>query len=73
MKIEPLDLADFNLVSLENGTPHCEKHGAMNKLTRHRDGGGIWRCVVVAGKKNECICRAGCLETRTTIITPPRQ
>jgi hypothetical protein len=67
MKIEPLDCADFSLVELKV-TPHCVKHGAMNKLTAD----GIWRCVTVAGFKRvndnnatgkihkENICRAGC-------------
>ncbi len=33
--------ADFNLVEISNGTPHCKVHGAMNRLTAN----GIWRCM----------------------------
>ena len=63
-----LNDADFNLVILKDGTPHCKIHGAMNKITED----GIWRCITVAGyiKKingnniskihRETICRAGC-------------
>ena len=73
MQIEPLKLADFDLVELKTTnecapTPHCKKHGAMNKITSD----GIWRCITVAGFKvkvngksrsdvhRETICRAGC-------------
>ena len=68
MKIKKLENADFNLVDIKNGTPHCNLHGAMNKTTKE----GIWRCVTVAGferiingnnvseKHKENICRAGC-------------
>lgn len=77
MNIEPLDIADFSLVEIKDGTPHCKTHGAMNKLTRHEDGGGIWRCITVhsitkirdgnqiSKKENDCVCRAGCIEIRT--------
>lgn len=59
--------SDFSLVYL-NHTPHCKKHGAMNKITKD----GIWRCITVTGYKTikkgnsvskkhiETICRAGC-------------
>ena len=75
MKIEPLDIADFDLVELKTTnecapTPHCKKHGAMNKITPD----GIWRCITVSGYEEvrngnavgrihlETICRAGCFE-----------
>lgn len=77
MKIVPLELADFDLVEVKttnecNPTPHCKQHGAMNKITMHEDGGGIWRCLSVHSrtkilkgnsigyKENDCVCRAGC-------------
>ncbi len=34
-----------------NGTPHCKKHGAMNKVSKD----GIWRCLM---------CGVGCFELR---------
>lgn len=77
MKIVPLDLSDFSLVEVKttnecNPTPHCKNHGAMNKITLHADGGGIWRCISVhsittiikgnqiSKKENDAVCRAGC-------------
>jgi len=79
MNIIELDLADFSLVEVKttnncNPTPHCKLHGAMNKITVHGDGGGIWRCLSVhsittikiknsiSKKENDCVCRAGCLQ-----------
>lgn len=73
--IEPIDLADFSLVEVKTTndcrpTPHCKKHGAMNKITSD----GIWRCITVSGFRTvrngnslgkvhmETICRAGCYE-----------
>lgn len=75
MKIYPLADAQFDLVEVKSTneckpTPHCKKHGAMNKITKD----GIWRCITVTGfekTKNgnsvgqihrETICRAGCSE-----------
>lgn len=69
MKIKPLPDADINLVELkgERPTPHCKKHGAMNKFTTD----GIWRCCstykwINYGKHNskfiENNCKAGCQE-----------
>lgn len=75
MKIEPLALAEFDLVEVKTTnscppTPHCKKHGAMNKITAD----GIWRCITVSGYRlvkdgkswgrqhAETICRAGCAE-----------
>lgn len=75
MKIAPLELADFDLVEVKTTnectpTPHCKKHGAMNKITAD----GIWRCITVTGYQvvingnsrgeihRETICRAGCNE-----------
>lgn len=77
MKIEPLELADFDLVEVKTTneckpTPHCKKHGAMNKITAD----GIWRCITVSGYREvwngnargevhlETICRAGCSEVK---------
>lgn len=69
MKIKPLSLANFDLVEIKNGTPHCKLHGAMNKTTKN-----MWRCITVSGYKKvingnsvgelhqETICRAGCEE-----------
>lgn len=74
MNIEPIELADFDLVEVKstnncNPTPHCKKHGAMNKVDKE----GIWRCISVVGyevrvkgkskgkKLIDGICRAGCL------------
>lgn len=63
--------ADFSLVKIKNGTPHCTKHGAMNKITKD----GFWRCITVSGyekiingnsigyKHIETVCRAGCIQT----------
>ena len=75
MKIMPIQLADFDLVEVMTTneckpTPHCKRHGAMNKITAD----GIWRCITVSGYKlvmngnargevhQETICRAGCFE-----------
>lgn len=65
----PINDADFSLVTIDGkSTPHCKKHGAMNKITAD----GIWRCISVAGYETivkgnskskihkETICRAGC-------------
>jgi hypothetical protein len=64
MKIEPINFAEFELVKIHNGTPHCIKHGAMNKMTKFEDGGGIWRCLAAVSKQNDTACRAGCIEKR---------
>ena len=76
MNIIPIEFADFELVEIKttnecNPTPHCKKHGAMNKITAD----GIWRCISVTGYRKainatggkgeehlETICRAGCYE-----------
>ena len=34
------------------GTPHCVKHGAMNKM----DPSGLWRCIM---------CNVGCFQVET--------
>lgn len=56
MTIQPIDLSDFSLVEVKTDYPcevrptsHCKLHGAMNKITIHEDGGGIWRCIHVPG------------------------
>lgn len=81
MIIREIEFSDFSLVEVKTTnecrpTPHCKKHGAMNKITAHDDGGGIWRCLSahsytlikignsVSKKENDCACRAGCLEVR---------
>ena len=66
MKIRPIDdgNSNFDLVELKETlgtkqyTPHCIKHGAMNKVSVFESGGGYWRCSAskVSG------CRAGCIE-----------
>ena len=75
MKIEAIQLADFDLVEVKTTneckpTPHCKIHGAMNKITAD----GFWRCITVSGYEaimngkargeihKETICRAGCKE-----------
>ena len=67
--MEEIEHADISLVEIKNGTPHCKKHGAMNKITKD----GFWRCISVTGFKKiingnsvgekhvETICRAGCI------------
>lgn len=79
MKVIPLELADISLVEVKTTniksckpTPHCKKHGAMNKITKD----GIWRCITVTGYTSvqdgnakgqvhrENICRAGCNWTK---------
>ena len=79
MEIEQIDLSEFSLVEVKstnecNPTPHCKLHGAMNKITSHEDGGGIWRCLAVHSrtkitngksisyKENDAVCRAACLQ-----------
>lgn len=73
MKTLPIKLAEFNLVVVKttndcDPSPHCVKHGAMNRITAD----GFWRCIAVSGytptkdgngkKHKETICRAGCLD-----------
>ncbi len=64
MKIEPINFAEISLVEIKQGTPHCLKHGAMNKITKLEDGGGYWRCLSMVTKLNDNACRAGCKEVR---------
>lgn len=84
MNIQPIlgDNSRFDKVILKTTnpdviiTPHCIEHGAMNKITKHQDGGGLWRCLTVHSrtkiqngksfsyKENEGVCRAGCEEKR---------
>ena len=69
MKIIPINFADFESVEIKttnecNPTPHCKKHGAMNKITINEDGGGYWRCVTVVSKTVDTVCRTGCCEVR---------
>jgi hypothetical protein len=67
MNIEPINFANIELVEIKNGTPHCLKHGAMNKMNVHEDGGGIWRCLSAVSKQNDTACRAGCCEKRPNL------
>ena len=67
--MQKLKDADLDLVELKDGTPHCKKHGAMNKLTKD----GIWRCVTTYkvqddGKIDENNCRAGCQISKRRLI-----
>lgn len=75
MKIKSLEYdktADFSLVELKQDypgriTPHCKKHGAMNKLN------DIWRCLSeysrddpkegeTIGVFRDRVCNACCVE-----------
>lgn len=79
MNIIALNSADLDLVEVKSTnecrpTPHCKKHGAMNKISRSEDGGGIWRCLsmvsvttvrignAIGKKENDNPCRAGCVQ-----------
>ena len=64
MVLEQINFANIELVEIKNGTPHCKIHGAMNKMNKHEDGGGIWRCLAAVSKQNDTACRAGCCEKR---------
>lgn len=69
MNIVPINFADFELVEVIakndcNPTPHCKKHGAMNKMNTLEDGGGYWRCLSYVTRENDNACRAGCCEIR---------
>jgi len=65
-KYDELPNADFNIVDFTDPTPHCNLHGAMNKMTAD----GIWRCVSTYKewweggnrKFDENNCKAGCQE-----------
>lgn len=59
MKLLEIKFADLTLVEIKNQTPHCKKHGAMNKITNFEDDSGYWRCLSVVSKNNETVCRAG--------------
>lgn len=70
MIIASINYADFELVEVKTTndckkTPHCKKHGAMNKMNVLEDGGGYWRCVTAISEDNDTACRAGCVEKRT--------
>ena len=62
-----INFSDLSLVEIKYGTPHCIKHGAMNKMNTFEDGGGYWRCVTYVTKQNDTACRAGCCEVRIDI------
>jgi hypothetical protein len=64
INIIPINYADFDLVEIKNGTPHCKKHGAMNKMNTLEDGGGYWRCLSAITTHNDTACRAGCCEIK---------
>lgn len=63
MNIFPINFSNFDLVELKK-TPHCKKHGAMNKMNILEDGGGYWRCISYVNKNSDTPCRAGCIEKR---------
>lgn len=60
--IEEINFSNISLVYIDDKTktPHCLKHGAMNKLTKFEDNRGIWRCISVISNHNDTVCRAGC-------------
>lgn len=67
MKLIPIDdsNSDFESVEINKNSPHCVKHGAMNKVSSFEEGGGYWRCITaVAGDKSENTCRSGCIQTK---------
>ncbi len=68
MKYKELPNASINLVDFSKSTPHCKRHGAMNKLTKD----GIWRCVSTYtwkddGSLKENNCLAGCQEVKEDV------
>lgn len=71
MILSPIDdkNSDFTCVTLYSInnvplTPHCTKHGAMNKVSVFPDGGGYWRCISTVSKYNDNNCRSGCIEIK---------
>lgn len=73
MEIVEIKFSDFSLVEVKSTnkckpSPHCKKHGAMNKMNVLRDGGGYWRCISSTSSQNENNCRAGCLEIRSNSL-----
>lgn len=72
MNIKPIEDAnsEFNTVYLTSthkdvqDTPHCQKHGAMNKVSVFKEGGGYWRCCTTEAT----ICRSGCIETKEATL-----
>jgi hypothetical protein len=69
MEIIPINFSYFDLVEVITTnnckpTPHCKKHGAMNKMNTLEDDGGYWRCVAYVNRDNDTACRAGCCEKR---------
>ena len=60
--MKEIRFADVSLVFIEDKTktPHCKKHGAMNKLNKFEDNSGYWRCISVVSKTVDTVCRAGC-------------
>jgi len=69
MRISEMGMSDFALVEVKTTndcqpTPHCKLHGAMNKVSVFKDGGGYWRCVSFVTRNNDNGCRAGCSEVR---------
>ena len=54
--------SDFESVFIKNKTPHCKKHGAMNKVQLFANGNGAyWRCICSVSKNNQNNCRTGCI------------
>lgn len=71
MKIIPINFSEFDLVEVKTTneckpTPHCKKHGAMNKMNVLEDGGGYWRCITYVTSDDNTPCRAGCCEVRNS-------
>ena len=72
MIIKPIEDGKSNFEDVElkakdtslKQTPHCKKHGAMNKVSVFPEGGGFWRCCTADG----VVCRSGCIEVPTEIV-----
>lgn len=62
----PLEGAEHDGISIIR-TPHCMRHGAMNKVATHEDGGGIWRCITVVNNNASTVCRKGVIEKKIKI------
>lgn len=64
----PIKFADFDNIIIKNGTPHCKKYGAMNKMNILEDKGGYWRTISAINNSGSTICRSGCCEKRCNIF-----
>lgn len=66
MNITPINdnNTDISIVTIKNDTPHCIKHGAMNKVSTFGNKSGYWRCISTISDTRDNLCRAGCIENR---------